>query len=81
MTAPIANPSWPLKIERVKRKIRAITPKQKCLITPDIAAAIVVLTAEMDELRMAYARELMGDRDARTLSAGSIYERHVRSVK
>jgi len=53
MTAPVANPSWKLKIERVRRKIKALNSQ---MIEPgaDVAvlqAGIVAHEAEIAKLR------------------------------
>jgi hypothetical protein len=84
MTAPIANPGWPLKIERVRRKIRALE-SGKAMPGADpaeVRGAIAVLEAEIDVLRMAYARELVGDTDVlKEAAKGSIYARRLGGVK
>ncbi|MDW3684010.1 hypothetical protein RA280_20120 [Cupriavidus sp. CV2] len=61
MTAPIANPSWALKIERVRRKIRTLNAH---MIEPGadvvaIQAGIATHEGEIDALRMAWADECM----------------------
>ncbi|MFM0726219.1 hypothetical protein PQQ53_21355 [Paraburkholderia strydomiana] len=80
MTAPIADPSWSLKIERVRRKIRALESGKSMLGADpaEILAAIAVFEAEINVLRMAYAREMVGDLDEmREAAKGSIYARRL----
>jgi hypothetical protein len=84
MTAPIANPSWPLKIERIRRKIRALESGKGA---PDaeegvIRAAIAALEVEIEVLRTAYARELVGDVDAmKEATKGGMYGRYLGGPK
>jgi hypothetical protein len=66
MTAPVANPSWALKIERVRRKIRAL---KALMIEPgaDVAAlqaGVVAHEAEIAKLRGEAVREALGSERA-----------------